>query len=115
MEFIDFAPLLGIPAVIKVIDAYRHLVTNQDWRAFGYTVGAWAVGVGVTYLVTQSSVDLPVGNWADVVLIGIGIGATGSVVHDATKRPDTVVELKTEVLPIGGTVDPAVAPDGIGE
>jgi hypothetical protein len=97
MDFIDFAPLLGIPAVIKVIDAYKHLVADQDWRAFGYTVGAWAVGVGVTFLVTQSSVDLPVGNWADVVLIGIGIGATGSVVHDFATKGEYQIAVTDEI------------------
>lgn len=97
MDFIDFAPLLGIPAVVKVLDAYRHLVTNHDLRKFAYTVGAWAIGVGITFLVTQSSVDLPVGNWADVVLIGIGIGATASVVHDISTRGEYEIAVTDEV------------------
>lgn len=86
MEFIDFAPLLGIPAVVKALDLYRQLITDHDVRKAMYTLGAWAVGIGITFLITQSSVDLPVGNWADVVLLGIGVGSTGSVVHDFSTR-----------------------------
>lgn len=97
MEFMDLAPLLGIPAVIKVLDAYRQLVTDHDLRKALYTVGAWAVGVGVVFLVTQSSADLPIGNWADVVLVGIGLGATASVVHDFATRGEYEIAVTDEI------------------
>ena len=87
MELIDLSPLLGIPAIVKVVDAYRHLALEHDWRKFGFTVGAWVVGFGLVALVSQTSGN-PLGdlNWADMVLLGIGVGATASVVHDVATR-----------------------------
>ena len=98
MEFIDFAPLLGIPAVVKVLDAYRQLVTDRNLRKALHTVGAWVIGVGVTFLVTQSSADLPIGNWADVILVGIGIGSTASVAHDFSTRGEYRIDVPEDSL-----------------
>jgi hypothetical protein len=91
--------LLGIPAVIKVIDAYRQAVIESGWRKFAFTVGSWVIGVGLTALVTQTSLDVPDWGWADVVLVGIGLGSTASVVHDVTKKDETPpVTLVTELV-----------------
>lgn len=114
MELMDFAPLLGIPAVTKILDAYRQLVTDQDIKKFLFTVGAWVVGIGVVVLISQSSAGAQFdGNWADIVLVGIGMGATGSVVHDAlTKGEDDEAESKAEFDPAEFTDIPGTdAPD----
>lgn len=90
---LDFAPLLGIPAVVKILDAYRLLVQKGDVKGTALTVGAWLVGFGVIALVGQSSSagDFANLNLADMVLLGIGLGSTASVVHDATKPTNTEV------------------------
>jgi hypothetical protein len=86
MDLFDLTPLLGIPAVVKVIDAYRQAVIEQGWRKFGFTVGSWVLGVGLVALAAQTSLELPEWNWAEIILIGIGVGATGSVLHDVAKK-----------------------------
>jgi len=96
MELFDFTALLSIPAVVKALDAYRQLVLERDWRKFGFTVGSWVMGVGLVALAAQTSLELPEWNWAEIILIGIGVGATGSVLHDvAKKEPIAPVTLVT--------------------
>lgn len=106
--FFDFAPLLAIPAVTKIIDAYRQFVTNRDGAAAARTVGAWAVGTAIVGLVLQSNaVDLPAMNWADIILVGVGLGSSASVVHDFSTRNDG------QLLEVTGTVDEIELPSGI--
>lgn len=93
MELIDLAPILAIPAVGKVIDLYRQAVLERDARKTAFTVGAWIIGTGLVFVVTQSSVgpELPSLNWADLMLAGIGLGSTASYVHDFANRGETTV------------------------
>jgi hypothetical protein len=86
MDLFDLTPLLGIPAVVKVIDAYRQAVIEQEWRKFAFTVGSWVLGFGLAALVAQTSIGVPEWNWADLVLVGVGLGSTASVVHDIAKK-----------------------------
>lgn len=104
----DLAPVLAIPAVAKILDAYRQFVTERDGAKAARTVGAWVVGTAVVGLVLQSNaIDLPAWNWADIILAGVGLGSSASVVHDfATRETGTVVEVTD------ATVDPG-APSGI--
>lgn len=78
----DPALLLAIPAVKKIVDAYRQAVVERDWRKTVTTVGAWVAGTGIVYLVHYSSFDFVVGNPADAILFGIALGASGSLTHD---------------------------------
>lgn len=93
MELIDLAPILAIPSVGKVIDLYRQAVLERDARKTAFTVGAWIIGTGLVFVVTQSSVGPELGalNWADLMLAGIGLGSTASYVHDFANRGDTTV------------------------
>lgn len=88
MELLDFAPLLGIPAVVKVLDVYRQAWDERNAKKSAMTVGAWVVGTGMVYLVSASSADaIPAGiALADAVLLGIGAGSTGSLAHDFLTR-----------------------------
>lgn len=78
----DPSLLLGIPAVVKIVDAYRQAVVHRDWKRTATTIGAWVTGTGIVYLIHFSTFDFTVGNPADAVLLGIGVGAAGSLTHD---------------------------------
>lgn len=87
MELIDFTPLLGIPAVMKILDAYKYAVLEQNVRKTLFTVGSWVIGVGVTALVSYSSASpFPELGLADLILVGIGLGSTASVTYDFSTR-----------------------------
>lgn len=96
MELFDFAPILAIPAVIKIMDAYRQAILERDLRKTLFTVGSWVIGIGVTALVAESSTSpLPELNLADLILFGIGLGSTASVVRDFSVRSDVTMEVGT--------------------
>lgn len=110
MDILDLAPILAVPAIQKVIDLYRQFVLERDARKVAFTVGAWLVGAGLVLIVSQSTLgpDLPPLNWADVALLGIGLGSTASVLHDATKRETTIVAVDAADLGVGVVTDPDV-------
>jgi hypothetical protein len=116
MDLFDFAPILAIPAIGKVIDAYRQLVLEGDLRKFLFTVGAWVVGTGLVFLVAESSAGGTIPDtwgWADYVLVGIGLGSTSSILHDFATKGDVKVIAESAVIDPAATV--VVADDGIVE
>lgn len=105
MELFDFAPILAIPAIGKVLDAYRQLVLEGNLRKFAFTVGAWLVGTGLVVLIAESSAGstLPdAWGWADYVLVGIGLGATASYVSDFANKGDVKVVATGSAIEIEG-------------
>jgi hypothetical protein len=86
----DISLLLAFPAVQKVIDVVRYLVsgTETQWKETATVVGSWVVGVGVVALVASSSFAEQVGltgaTLSDLILYGIGVGSSAGVVHDFT-------------------------------
>jgi hypothetical protein len=116
MDLYSFAPLLAIPAVQKVIDAYRQLILERDLRKFAFTVGAWVVGTALVFLVAESSAGATIPDtwgWADYVLVGIGLGSTSSILHDFATRGDVKVVAESAVIDPAATV--VVADEGIVE
>jgi hypothetical protein len=105
MELFDFAPILAIPAIGKVLDAYRHLVLESNFRKLAFTVGAWVVGTGLVFLVAESSAGGSIPDtwgWADYVLVGIGLGATASYVNDFAKKGEVQVIATGSAIEIEG-------------
>lgn len=93
----DFAPLLAAVALIwKIVDFVKYLrVRNVD--AVVTQLGVWVAGVGVTLLLAATNYsdgivigDLPLGelNLASLILLGLSIGSTASVLVDAKKAVD---------------------------
>lgn len=93
----DFAPLLAAIALIwKIVDFVKYLrVRNVD--ALVTQAGVWLAGVGVTLLLAATDYadgivigDLPLGdlNLASLILLGLSIGSSASVLVDAKKAVD---------------------------
>jgi hypothetical protein len=84
----DIALLLAIPAVKKIIDAYRFIFDGESvqWRAFALTVGSWVLGTGLIALVAGSSLAADLGladlGLADLILWGVALGSSAGVIAD---------------------------------
>lgn len=93
----DITALAAFAPVVKVIDLYRFIATGEQrqWEEAGYTVAAWAVGVGLVALVAGSTfaadLGLAVETWQDYVLTGITLGSLGSVFHDVSQPTGVVI------------------------
>lgn len=97
----DPSLLIGIPAVVKIVDWYRQAFVFKDFQAAATTFGAWVCGTAVVYLVHFSSFDYTVGGFADAVLMGVALGASGSLTFDGLKAVGLRVETgHTDHVPV---------------
>jgi hypothetical protein len=119
----SFAPLLAAVALIwKVVD-FAKLVRVKDLNAVVTQLLVWGVGVAVTFLLAASDFasGVPVGakatlatvNAASLLLIGLSLGASGSVGYDLIRGIDNsnsaaMPSLVTGELP--PTAEPATPP-----
>ena len=84
----DIALLLAVPAVKKVIDAYRFIFDGESvqWHAFALTVGSWILGTGLVALLAGSTLAEGLGlsdlGFNDLILWGIALGSTAGVIAD---------------------------------
>jgi hypothetical protein len=94
----DIALLLAIPAVKKIIDAFRFIFDGEtvQWRSFALTVGSWVLGTGVVALVAGSSLaaDLGLGdlNVSDLILWGVALGSSAGVIHDFVPPANNLIQ-----------------------
>jgi hypothetical protein len=97
--------------VKKLVDLVRFL-RGGDWDGFFTTAAALAAGAGVVLLAggASASLGLSVGdisltalNWQAQTLVGLALGASGSVVlHDIPARFDTTVVTESPPKLISG-------------
>lgn len=94
----DIALLLGIPAVKKIIDAFRFIFDGESvqWRAFAITVGSWVLGTGVVALVAGSSLAESLGlvdlGLNDLILWGIALGSSAGVIADFVPADNNLIQ-----------------------
>jgi len=128
MKPVDLATLVAVLAPLAIIvhwltDATKD-VTNRNWNGLLTKGLAVAISVGVVVIAAHSSLDLGGGSlsvlaglgWADELLIGLLIAATGGTVIEnglkAINRSDPSVSAKL-IPPATGTgqadltIDPA--------
>lgn len=93
----DFAPLLAAIALIwKIVDFVKYL-RARDGEAAITQAAVWAAGVGVIFLLAETNYadgivlgDLALGamNAASLLLIGLSMGSSASVLVDFKKAVD---------------------------
>lgn len=93
----DFVPLVAAIALIWKIVDFVKFVQVRNINAIVTQVGVWVAGVAVLFLLaaTDFASGVKIGdsvlgdlNWASVILIGLSIGSSASVLVDAKKAVD---------------------------
>ena len=93
----DFVPLLAAVALIwKIVDFVKY-VRARDVDSIVTQLGVWLAGVAVLFLLAATDfasgvvvADSPLSqlNWASLVLVGLSVGSSASVLVDAKKALD---------------------------
>jgi hypothetical protein len=94
---VDFAPLaVAIALMWKVVDFVK-LLRVRDWNGVVTQAAVWGAGVGTTFLLAHTDfssgikiADLPLAslNASTLVLLGLSLGSTASVLYDGKRALD---------------------------
>lgn len=115
MEAVSVALLIGL--IWKIGDWFK-LVTNKDWNGAGTQVFMWVVGVVVLLIAAEANafqqfslpgMQDPLGslNFWSMVLLGMAITSSGSVLFDFKKAFDNTDSAKTPQLMPGASTHPS--------
>jgi len=70
-------------AAIAVLNAYKEIIDNKNWKPLGYTVGAGLVALGISYLM---ALDSSVAELTQAFVLGMGGSGVYTVATSVGKK-----------------------------